>query len=189
MPYFPGNVHPQLTFKPTGKWDEATRLLGRLDPSIKIAAVKAQTTVANTIIKKVKGHLLKQDLPWPALSDRWSREKAAHGADGRMLIATQSYLNNITTWHRKNGWEVFMGVKKGIYGRTIDGKRSQRDISTIATIQEYGRDRSQRRPLWNPTIQELGNTKGIKKLYLDRFATELRKLPGMRQYIARLKQF
>jgi hypothetical protein len=47
----------------------------------------------------------------------------------------------------------------------MNGKRSRLDIATIATIHEFSRGkRIPRRPLWNPTIKEMGSSKGIQKI-------------------------
>jgi hypothetical protein len=178
---------PQIKFQPTGKWDEATQLIKRLDPGIKEASVKAQWKMCEEILKKVKKHMIKQDLGWSPLNDKYVRLKKKLGRDRRILIATKDYYDNIMIWKRANGWKVYIGVKPGIFGRTLRGKRAKEDIATIAAIHEFSRGR-RRRPLWNPTIREMGNTKGFKKLYLDNFEKELRKAK-LGKYLHRLKAF
>jgi len=186
MRTFFGNT-PQLKFTPTGKWDEASRLMGRLNPEIKEASVKAQWKLCEEILKRVKRHMIRQDLGWKPLNRKYVKLKKGLGWDHRMLLATKDYYDNIMIWKRANGWQVFVGVKPGIYGRTIRGKRAKKDIASIATIHEFARGK-RRRPLWNPTIREMGNTPGIKKMYLDQFEKELKK-GGLKKYIYRLKGF
>lgn len=176
---------PKIKFKPFGDWEGVSRALNNLSPKIKAAVVEAQHKVAIKILKKVQGHLIKQDLGWKPLNKKYKAHKATNDVDTRTLLARWTYFKNIKTWHRKNGWDVFIGVKSGVYGRRPNGKKNKLDVATIAAIHEFSQ--KHRRPLWKPTIQELGNKQGIKKLYIDELEKSLRR-KGLSKYLKRLKQ-
>ena len=181
--FFTRNDNQVLTFKPFGDWADAVRTFSRLDKEIKVASIRAQEKMALVILKKVKDHLRKQDLPWRKLSKKYAAKKKKLGWDHRILIATSSYLNNITYWKRANGWYVYIGVKKGVHGINLyTKKKNPIDIATIAYIHEFSSGTKRYRPLWNPTIRELGNKPGIKALFLKHLKTELRR-SGLRKYL------
>lgn len=186
--FFRAKDHTKAHFKPFGKWDEAAKALGRLEPDIKYAALRAQELVSKQIYRKVKAHLRDQDLPWKPLNSKYSEKKQNLGMDPRILIMSGSYYHAIHIWKRSNGWQYFVGVKKGEYGITLSGKRSRLPIASIAAIHEFSSNAKRKRPLWNPTIREMGNTPGLKKLYLTKFANILRRR-GLGRYITRLKSF
>lgn len=173
-------------FIPTKNWDTVLRKLARLEPEIKQCSLRAQKSLANDILKKVLSHLIKQDLKWRKLSKKYKERKRTNDLDERILLATHSYFSSITVWTRKNGWQAFVGVPKGVYGKTPEGKKSSLDISTIATIHEFSKNPKRRRPLWNPTIREMGNTTGLKNRYTKLLLKELRS-SGLGSYIKAIK--
>jgi len=172
---FFGNPGLTLQLKPIGKWAEAIRTFQRLDPAIKRASLAAQIAVCEEIAKQVKGHLRKQDLGWRALSPSYLAAKQAKGWDGRILLATHTYYDNITTFVKGTQHIAFVGVKRGIYGKKLDGKKNKLEVAVIATIHEFSNNAKRRRPLWNPTIRKMGSSKGIKALYLKFLTRELKK--------------
>lgn len=186
--FFTRNTTHQLSFKFLGDWTGTVEKLRKLDPVLKVATVKAQENMALIIMNKVLGHLQKQDLPWKKLNKRYKANKQKDGWDHRILLATHSYFENIGFWKRQNGWHVFIGVKPGVYGKSMTGKKPELDIATIAYIHEFSQNEKRRRPLWNPTIRELGNTPGIKKLYLTELHKQLKK-HGLTPLIKKLKSF
>lgn len=158
---------PRIELKPVGRWDQAISTFQRLGPGIKRASIKAQTSVAKDVMKKVKDHIRNQDLGWKKLSPDYSTRKSELGLDPRILIAYGHYYHAVEVWHTGNRHMVFVGVKRGKYTQTISGKKSRLDIATIAYLHEFSRGkRFPRRPLWNPTIQEIGGAKGIKERYI-----------------------
>lgn len=175
-------VHFQLF----GKWGEAIKTLQRLSPSIKQASIAAQSMVAKEIARRVKEHLRQQDLPWRPLSQKYKSQKSAKGWDKRILIGTGTYYHAIEVFTKGSQHLAFVGVRRGIYGKTLDGKKSRLQVAEIAAIHEFSYSAKRRRPLWNPTIREMGGTKGIKELYLQhlykqlkRRGIPLRKLQGL----------
>lgn len=167
---------PRIEFKLFGNWEGTVRMINKLGPSIKQASLISQLKICNLIAKKVKAHLKNQDLDWEPLSERYAIRKENAGMDGRILMANETYYNNIQAWTKGNQHLAFVGVKKGMYTKEISGRRSRLDVATIAAVHEFaaGGSHIPRRPLWNPTIAEIGGTKGIKELYIKHLVGALR---------------
>lgn len=164
-----------LQFKTYGRWDETIKTIQRLGPTIKQASVAAQMLVCREIARRVKAHLRNQDLNWRPLSPEYRAAKAAYGWDRRILLATHTYYDNIEVFKKGNQHLVYVGVRKGIYGRTPSGKRNRLELAKIAVIHEFSSNSKRRRPLWNPTIREMGGVTGLKELYTKHLHKELRK--------------
>lgn len=166
---------PRVEFKLFGQWSETIRVLNKLSPTVKECSLIAQMKICLEICKRVKKHLKNQDLNWEPLSESYSKRKSEEGLDTGILMAYGTYYNNITAWQKGNQHLAFVGVKKGIYTRELSGKRSRLDIATIAAVHEFSSGRRiPKRPLWNPTIREIGGVPGIKKLYVKHLVGSLR---------------
>lgn len=163
----PKGFRPFIEVKPFGQWKETLKMIGKLDPAIKLASVKAQLKVCNVIKTKVKSHIRLNDLGWTKLSTKYAARKERVGLDSRILIASGAYYWGIQVWHIPTRNLVMVGVKKGLKS-TAFGKRSKLDVAQIAAIHEFSNGkRLPRRPLWNPTIEEMGGKKGIQKMYIN----------------------
>lgn len=168
-------VIPRIEFKLLGQWDQTIRTIQKLSPSIKMASMIAQIKICKQICKKVKDHLRKQDLNWEPLSEEYAKRKDDAGLDGGILMRYGNYYNNIEVWQKGQQHFAFVGVRKGIYTRDLRGRRSRIDVATIAAIHEFSTGRKiPRRPLWNPTIAEMGGSLGLKKLYVKHLVGSLR---------------
>lgn len=165
----------RLQFKPFGKWDESIKLIQKLKPSIKKASQEAQIRVCREIIKNVKAHLRNQDLPWRKLGENYVKSKKQHGWDTRILMATHAYYNSIEIITKGSQHLVFVGVRRGIYTTRRDGKRNPLEVAQIAVIHEFSANAKRRRPLWNPTIRQMGGGKGLKILYEQHFYKQLKR--------------
>lgn len=167
----------RVEIKPVGNWEQTIRVIQKMGPAIKAVSIDAQTKVAKEILKKVRGHLRDQDLKWRPLNPLYAKQKASRGLDSRTLIAHGSYYHALEIWKSTwNGHMVFVGVKKGKYGTSLSGKKSKLDISTIAAIHEFSSGRKiPRRPLWNPTLKEMGGQKGLKELYMNYLLSGLKR--------------
>jgi hypothetical protein len=143
---------------------------------VKIASAYAQHKIAEDLKKKVLGHLMNQDLGWMPLTERYLKQKAIAAADTRILLAWNQYYHCIELWHQNAENTVYVGVKKGKYTYSVwDNKRSKIDIARIAAIHEFSKGRRiPRRPLWNPSIQEMGGEKGIKDKFVKHLVGKLR---------------
>lgn len=168
---------PNIEVKLFGNWDKTITTVQQLSPKIKQASIKAQLKVCNVICQKVKSHIMHQDLGWRPLSPAYAKRKAkGKGTWDGVLINYGTYYKNIGLWQIGSRHLVMVGVKRGIYTRTLSGKRSKIDVSTIAAIHEFSSGRKlPRRPLWNPTIAEIGGAKGIKKMYTNSLLWHLRR--------------
>lgn len=161
------NDIPRLHISLFGDWDRTVRMVNSLENGIKVASYKAQMKVCKEIEKRVKAHLRNNDLGWTALDADYAKKKSSHNLDGRTLIAYGAYYHAITTWTPSGRNIVNVGVKKGKYTQKIGGGRSKLEIAAIAAIHEFSTGKLPRRPLWNPTIQEMGGPNGIKKMYVN----------------------
>lgn len=165
---------PRIEMYPLGNWEEVIRKVQRMGPEIKAASLKAQMKVAREIVKKVKAHIRNQDLGWRPLSPVTSALKSAYGLDERILWAHGSYYNAIEAWQKGTQHMVFAGVKKGKFGMSYSGRKRKFDIGQIAAIHEFSRGkRIPRRPLWNPTLKEIGQ-KGMRAMYTASLIANLR---------------
>lgn len=167
---------PRFQVELVGNWAKVTNLFGKLSPKIKQASVKAQIKVCTEIARRVKAHLRNQDLNWKSLNPYYASRKAKAGLGSKILMNYRTYYDNITVWQKGNQHLVLAGVKRGVYTKTLSGKRSAMEVASIATVHEFASGKgAARRPLWNPTIQELGGSKGIKAIYLRAFIWHLRR--------------
>lgn len=171
---YPG-VIPQISFKLFGQWDEAMTLLKNIGPKVKASSIKAQLKIGKDIVTKVRAHIRNQDLGWPELDPKYAMRKMKAGLSDEMLMAYNTYHDNISIWTSGNNKLISIGVRKGIYTRELNGRRSKLDVATIAAIHEFSSGRrSKRRPLWNPTIMEMGGAKGIKTMFLNSLVYHLK---------------
>lgn len=166
----------KIKFELVGDWEKAIREFSSMGRVVKAASIAAQLKLGREIVKKVKGHLKKQDIPnWPPLNREYRRRKLNAGYGSDMLMMTQTYYDNITTWKVGNNNLVLIGVKRGIFGKTLSGKRSKIEVAAYAWIQERTVNLKQRRPLWDYTIQEdLGGKMGIEDTFLLYFYKQLK---------------
>lgn len=130
-----------VNVKILGNWKGAVVAYNRMRPEIRKAIVNGQTRYARRLVKVVKGHIIKQDLPW---------EPASENKRGNMLmIDTSDYYTSIKYWQKN--YELYVGVPKHfIHGKT--GK----PLWKVASWQEHGTKKIPARPLWGPSIEEVG---------------------------------
>mgnify|MGYP001068204888 CR=1 FL=1 len=165
-----------ISFELFGDWDKALRTFSKLGPVVKESSLAAQLKVGKEIVKIVKGHLRNQDLGWAKLDAIYAKRKSAAGLSGKILMSYKTYYDNIKVWQPGNRSLVLIGVKKGIYTKQLNGKRSRLDVATIAAIHEFSSGkRLPRRQLWNPSITQMGGVPGIKKMFILSLVWHLRK--------------
>lgn len=169
-------IHERLQIKLFGDWDKTVRILNRLGPDIKKASLDAQMKLCQEVKHNVLGHLMNQDLGWASLNRHYSRKKGRKELDSRTLIAYGIYYHAIDAWTVGNQHLAMVGVRTGIYTRKMNGKRNPLEVARIALIHEFSRgNKIPRRPLWNPTIREMGGAKGFKKIYNHHLVNLLRR--------------
>ena len=140
-----------------GNWKGIIKKLGSLE---KVAVQKIRQAVGEAgeeVEAIVVKNLEEQRLPWRPLKPSYKRRKMRIKGKGgkrlseKILIATGTYLENITTAVSIDGLSVFVGVIRG-NARYEDGT----DVVDIAAIHEYGAPSRNipARPLWKPSFEE-----------------------------------
>src|SRR5690606_38133423 len=144
-----------IRFEKLGNWEREVSKLALLDSRLKSSIKYAEGKVAKQLLKKVINHLKNQDLGWDPLSEStlWKKK-----GDSRVLIDTETYLNNITTWSASG--VRFIGVKK-----SVTNPNNGEEVWRIAQIHEFralngGPDRA----LWGPSLEEMGGNKGTRDI-------------------------
>lgn len=177
--FYSGLAHKNARVKVQlfGQWEEAIRMLNGLGPNIKRASIDAQVVVLTDIKKKVKAHLRNQDIPEMTSKpyNAWyAKTKRDLSRDPRFLMSSGTYYRSIEVWKVGNFNFAFVGVRNGIRAKTLTGKNSKLDVARIAYMHEMGGRTLPRRPLWNPTIKEMGGANGIKDLFVQHLYRKLK---------------
>ena len=155
-----------ITFELFGNWQREIFKTSVLGIDIKMAARAGQRMAAEKLMRLVKRHLRNQDLkPWDQLTPQYAKRKRAN-AD-LVLIHEEHYYNNIKAWQK--GWVWYVGVKRGVTNE------NGIEVARIAAIHE---DKAltqggPQRALWGPSIDEMGGTRGIRKMIIQRIAKKL----------------
>lgn len=136
-----------ITFTPVGDWTGVVIGLRALPGLVKSGGVWGQRKAAEKLVKIVKGHIDNQDLGWiPSMG----------GGDPRTLVDTELYRNSIKAW--KSGDSYYAGVPTNLY------YPNGNQVSTVAAEHEFGLGKNIERPLWRPSVDELGGAEGVKKI-------------------------
>ena len=140
-----------------GNWTGVTRKLENFQQELTDNMREATAQSAALVEGTVLGHLKNQDLPWQSLSPAYLKRKLTVKGRGsrrlseKILIATGTYFQSITTHLTDQGLKAFVGVKRG-----VSREKNGTDIVNIARIHESDEPRSKipRRSLWEPTFIE-----------------------------------
>lgn len=170
-----GNSGARMTITLFGQWAEAIKAMNALSPTIKAAALEAQMEFLEKVKKAVKAHIRNQDLGWRPLNTYYAEARASAGLGGDILNAFGNYYKNIQVWKQGSQHLAFIGVKKGIYTRSLNGKKSKFDLAKIAYMNEIGGRKLRARPLWGPTIKEFGGARGIQNEFVELLHKKLRR--------------
>jgi hypothetical protein len=156
-----------ISIKPFGQWAQARRASSNLSSSIKRSIRAAEEKVAKRLIKIVKGHILNQDLPWKALAIE-TQERKGHD---RVYIDSFTYLTSLKYWQKD--YTVHIGIPRGIIE-----PRSKVELYKVAVWMEYGTKGGRRmpaRPLWGPSVAELGGSDGMNEIVRETISARLAK--------------
>lgn len=146
-----------MVAKKTGDWAGALNFLRQMGYRVKTVTNKEQYAVCRELKTIVIGHLVSQDLNWEPLKEKTLKIKNPKNVD-KILIDTELYMNSITLL--RQGEFVSVGIKKGMAYRK---KGNFTTVDRVANMLEYGTTKMVARPLWQPSIEELGGPKGIRK--------------------------
>lgn len=135
--------------KKFGNWNLVGDLVNNLHQDIKESNKIMLKRIGLEAEKRAVDHLQKQDLSWEALKPETLKRKTKKGLSEKILIATSSYFQSITSW--ADSQTAYAGVK-----RTARNKEGQ-EIANIAKIHEYGSKvrNIPARPLWKPVFREM----------------------------------
>lgn len=156
---------PYIRISTIGDWRREMRKMRMLAPDIHRAALRGQERAAKKLVKIVKDHLTNQDLQWTSLSKSTLRKK---GGDTRMLLSSETYFNNIKAFRK--GYVYYAGVKRGV--TEPNGIETAR-VAAIHEFRSLAVKGSPRRPLWTPSIAEMGGAKGIRNIVVKAIARKL----------------
>lgn len=145
-----------------GNWAGVTLALRTLPLEVAAAAVWGQRKSAETLVKKVKGHINSQDLGWPQKSSQTLSN------DPRILVDQGDYYAAIRAW--KDGMTYYAGVKSS----AINSRGAR--IVDYANMNEYGGGRLPARPLWQPTIREMGGNSGFRNIVIMAIYAKVQRL-------------
>lgn len=147
----------------TGNWNGLLRAFRDMGFDINTAARNGQQEAAKKLIKIVKGHIINQDLPWPKLNEH--TKNAKNSSD--ILIDTRLYFESINYW-----WEnktIKAGVKRGLH------YPSGVEISNVAAMLEFGTSKMPDRPVWGPSLEEIGGKEGLRDIVAESIVRKLQR--------------
>ena len=157
-----------VTVKPFGNWAGARNMTSTLDKSIKRSIRAAEEKIAKKLIKIVKGHIMNQDLPWEKLTARTVANKKGNSL---IYLDKRIYINSISFW--QEGYSVNIGIKKGIIH---PHSKKKVEVWKIASWMEYGTSKMKERPIWGPSVREMGGRgKGMNSIVKETVERRLAK--------------
>jgi hypothetical protein len=144
-------ARPHLIYQKYGDWEGNIRTFEKLSQNFKVALVSAQRREAFAIKKRLLDHVNAQDLGWP------ERQPKTISGDSRILVDTGQLISAIQVHTLGSGMTVLVGILKG-----ISHNKSRADLVDIMSYHEYGTINMVERPLFTPTLAEIGGPEGIK---------------------------
>lgn len=157
-----------------GDWSGVIGFFNGMGIEVKKKTIQAQYDICKEIKRRLIGHILSQDLGWAPLAPRTQRKKKNHKTDA--YIDTELYMKSIKVW--KDGNKAYVGIKKGVVYKRKGGNVT---LDRVARWMEYGttgRSQQPARPLWAPTIDEVGGAEGIRDFVVDAIFRRLKWLAG-----------
>ena len=161
-----GNFSAYIKLNLFGPWLGESRKIAELPKDIRNSAIRGQRKAAERLVRVVRNHLIYQDLKeWPELAPSTIRKKQG---DSRILIDTEQYLNNIKAW--RDNHIYYVGVKRGVTNE------NGIEVARVAAIHEFKSEVTRgapRRPLWEPSINDMGGKEGIRDIVRETIALGL----------------
>ncbi len=137
-----------------GNWKRVIKKLQNFQKDLEVKLLQTTEQAAEYVESVAVGHLKNQDLGWAPLKKAYldrklsTQSKRGRSLSGRILIATGTYFQSITSY--VEGLHAFVGVKRGV-AREKDGT----DIVDLAMVHEAPiTSPIPARPLWKPTFEE-----------------------------------
>ena len=149
-------------FQKFGDWDKVRQLVSQFpaeaDRINKQSLMQFGLKAESIAVKMMQS----QPGEWKKLDDKYSDRKIKKGLSEKILFATSTYFQSITT--RVDGRVVHAGVFRDT--KYKDGT----PVWSIAAIHEYGSDRMniKKRPLWKPAFIQAKNWVQKEKFFAKR---------------------
>lgn len=136
-------------FKEFGNWDGILKMTARMPREIQQVNRKSLQKIALKTERETVLTLRNQSQGWVPLNPDYLARKIAQGKSEKILIATTTYIQSITS--RQTGNEAFAGVLRN--AKSKDGE----DLASIAMVHEFGSIARgiPARPLWVPVSKKI----------------------------------
>lgn len=135
----------------TGDWNRLKQVLTQASPKLRSESRRTIGRCLKRIEAQILGHIDKQDLNWPELSEAYAAQKERKGLSPDILRASNQMYSNITT-NQPDDFSGAVGVKRGV--KAPNGQ----DVTDIALIHEQPENDGKKIParkLWEPTFKEM----------------------------------
>lgn len=134
-----------------GDWDLVLNLTKHMEEDVMRANRIALAQLAARAEAIAVKHLRNQDLKWRPLDQRYLEYKTGKNLSDKILIATSTYFQSITSMVK--GDVSFAGVTRKVK------EQSGQFVADIARVHEYGSVKRNipARPLWQPVYKEMRN--------------------------------
>jgi len=151
-----------------GDWVKTQSMLSTIDITMGIGVSAGQQAFAKRLKRLVRKHIRTNGAgispAWPPVSSRYAKYKTKRGGDPFDIYKMSGlYYNSIDVWSNGTNW--YAGLKANT--RHSD-KKARYTLAQIARILESGSSARniKARPLWSPSLKQLGGTAGVKALVL-----------------------
>jgi hypothetical protein len=121
-----------MSLEKFGDWNIAMNLAANMEKDIKHSNRVALMQLASRAEAMAVKFMRDQTLPWKKLSEKYLERKERQGLSDKILIATSTYFQSITSIINSTGTKSFAGVM-----RKQKNKEGQY-VSDIAKVLEYG---------------------------------------------------
>lgn len=139
----------KATWKKTGEWNKVLRISRNMEATIRRSLPQTMMKVTLKAERMAVKFMSDQNLPWEKLSTQYLNRKARQGLSNKILIATSSYFQSITS--KVEGFDGYTGVFK-----QVKNKEGQ-EVADIAMIHEYGSIKRNIPPrrLWSVVLNDV----------------------------------
>lgn len=155
-----------IQVKAFGDWNRAKSFIRNLSPSIRASVLWGQEKAAKELVKIVKAHIRNQTVPagtsWAPLADSTISRKGSSD----WYLENMEYYDSIGTW--REAYTFYAGIRRG------EKNRNGIEIAKLANILEMGTDKIPARPLWGPSLDEMGGFDGMRAIVLAVLEKKLR---------------
>jgi hypothetical protein len=149
-----------MVAKTVGDWSGVIKFFKDSGIEVRKKTMDAQWEICKKLKSILIRHIIANDLNWANLSPITRANKKEN--KNMIYMDTELYINSIQVW--RNGLNAQVGLKKGATYRRKSGSVS---LERVAMWMEYGTQKMPARPLWAPSIEELGGKEGIRDFVVD----------------------